>query len=148
MFLISLLPLSWFEYLVHLIFLSGVIGLVVGTFASKLPFISAYGTIVKAISCVLLVVGLFSEGYFYAAKDIIAETKKWEEKVKKSEELAREANKNLSLALVTRNNEIKSSQSYIQEQITKFSAKIDAECKVPKEALTILNESAKRPGKK
>ena len=148
MFLMSLLPLVWFEYLVHLIFVTGVIGIVVGSFASKLPFISAYGTIVKAISSLLLVVGLFSEGYFYASKDIINETKKWEEKVKKSEELAKEANKNLSLALVSRNNEIKNSQVYIQDQITKFSAKIDSECKVPKEALNILNESSKRPGKK
>ena len=65
-----------------------------------------------------------------------------------SEELAKEANKNLSLALVSRNNEIKNSQVYIQDQITKFSAKIDSECKVPKEALNILNESSKRPGKK
>ena len=59
-----------------------------------------------------------------------------------------EANKNLSLALVTRKAEIDASQKFIKDQITKFSVEIDKDCKVHPKALDIINEAAKKPGSK
>jgi hypothetical protein len=61
-FFLSFLP-DWFiTYFVHLIFGAGVIGILAGTFLSKVPFVSQYGTLIKIVSNVLFVVGLFLEG--------------------------------------------------------------------------------------
>ncbi len=49
MWMLSFIPDAWFTYAVHGIFIFGLVGYVVGAFASKLPFISTYGGIVKII---------------------------------------------------------------------------------------------------
>ena len=69
MWMLSFIPDSLIALIVHIIFAIGVIGFFVGSFASKFPFISAYGNIVKIVAGVLLVVGLYLEGVLVLNKN-------------------------------------------------------------------------------
>ena len=53
MWMLSFIPDSLIALIVHIIFAIGVIGFFVGSFASKFPFISAYGNIVKIVAGIL-----------------------------------------------------------------------------------------------
>ena len=69
MWLLSFIPDSLIASIVHIIFAIGVIGFFVGSLASILPFISAYGKIVKIVAGVLLIVGLYLEGGLSVEQD-------------------------------------------------------------------------------
>jgi D-alanyl-D-alanine dipeptidase len=71
-----------------------------------------------------------------------------EKKVAESEAKSAEANRNLSLALVTRKAEIDASQKFIKDQLGKVATQIDAQCKVDPKAVEILNQAARLGVKK
>ena len=73
---------SWISYIVHAALIAGVIGTFFGSIVARIPVINSYGAIVKTIALPLLIVAIFAEGYLFASKSWIEETKKFEEKVK------------------------------------------------------------------
>lgn len=141
MWMLSFVPAEWITLAIHAIFGIGVAGFLIGTIGSKLPFVSTYGYIVKGIAGIFLVVGLFLEGYHFASKDWLEQTKKFEEKVKIAEQQSKEANTKLSKEIADKNKTIVENQKLLQEKIKLSAPKIDAECKVAPEAVQILNEA-------
>lgn len=141
MFLLSFLSADFITYIIHSIFVIGVVGTIVGTIGSKLPFVNTYGLIIKSIAGLFLVVGLFLEGYNYASKDWLEQTKKFEEKVKIAEQQAKEANVKLGKEVAEKNKTIAENQKLLQDKIKLSAQKIDAECKVAPEAVQILNDA-------
>ena len=85
---------SWISYIVHAALIAGVIGTFFGSIVARIPVINSYGAIVKTIALPLLIVAIFAEGYLFASKSWIEETKKFEEKVKIAEQKAKHANDN------------------------------------------------------
>ena len=63
-------------------------------------------------------------------------------KIAESEAKAADANKNLSLALITRKSEIDASQKFIKDQLGKVATQIDAQCKVDPKAIELINQAA------
>ena len=62
MFLLSFIPDAWIALAVHIIFGLGIIGIIVGTVLKHIPFVNSYGKIIRAVSIVLFVSGLYFEG--------------------------------------------------------------------------------------
>lgn len=143
MWMLSFIPAEWITLAIHGIFGIGVIGLVVGAVASKIPFISSYGHIVKSVAGLFFVAGLFLEGYNFASQNWIEQTKKFEEKVKIAEQQAKDANAKLGKEIADKNKTIAENQKLLQEKIKQSAQKIDAECKVAPEAVQVLNEALK-----
>jgi len=146
-FFLSFIPAAWITFVIHAIFLTGLVGVIVGGFASKIPFISAYGTIIKAVAGILFVLGLFAEGYNFASKEWIDEAKKLEEKVRLAEEKSKEVNTQIKTVYVDRIKIVKQNQEVIKERIKEVEKIIDAKCEVAPEVISILNEAAKTPAK-
>lgn len=146
-FFLSFIPAAWITFAIHSIFIAGVVGLIVGGFASKIPFVSAYGNIVKAIAGILFVIGLFAEGYNFASQEWIEESKKFEEKVKVAEEKSKEVNTQIKTVYVDRVKVVKEQQEIVKEKIKEVEKIIDAKCEVAPEAIQILNQAAKTPVK-
>ena len=144
---LSFIPAAWITFIIHGIFIAGLIGLIAGGFASKIPFISAYGNIVKAIAGILFVVGLFLEGYNFASQEWIEESKKYEEKVKLAEEESKKANEKVKTVYIDRVKIVKEQQQIVKEKIKEVEKIIDAKCEVAPEAIQILNQAAKTPVK-
>lgn len=147
LFLLSFIPAVWLTYAIHGVFIAGVVGLIIGGFASKIPVINAYGTIVKAIAGILFVVGLFLEGYNFASQEWIEEAKKYEEKVKIAEEKSREVNTQIKTVYVDKVRVVKEQEVIVKEKIKEVEKIIDAKCEVTPESIQILNQAAKTPVK-
>ena len=134
---------SWISYIVHAVFLIGVIGTFFGSIVAKIPVIGNYGTIVKGIAAPLLLVAIFAEGYLFASKSWIEEAKKFEEKVKAAGQQAKVTNEKLGQVLNEKNNAVKQQQIVIREKIKEVQVKVNAECKIAPEVVKILNDAAK-----
>ena len=134
---------SWISYIVHAALIAGVIGTFFGSIVARIPVINSYGAIVKTIALPLLIVAIFAEGYLFASKSWIEETKKFEEKVKIAEQKAKHANDKLSQALTDKNNSVKRQQIVIQEKIKEVEVQVNAECKILPDVVKILNDAAK-----
>ena len=146
MFLLSFFS-SFLTYLIHAVFIASIVGLVVGAFASKLPFISSYGNIVKSIAGILFVVALFGEGYLYGTNDYLAKVKEFEDKVKVAEQQSKEVNTVIEKKYIDRVKTVKETQYIIQEKIKEVEKLIDAKCEVAPEAIQILNQASITPKK-
>jgi hypothetical protein len=134
---------SWISYIVHAALIAGVIGTFFGSIVARIPVINSYGAIVKTIALPLLIVAIFAEGYLFASKSWIEETKKFEEKVKVAEQKAKDANDKLGQALTDKNNSVKQQQIVIQEKIKEVEVQVNAECKILPDVVKILNDAAK-----
>ena len=134
---------SWISYIVHAVFLIGVIGTFCGSIVARIPVIGNYGAIVKGIAAPLLLVAIFAEGYLFASKSWIEETKKFEAKVKIAEQQAKDTNEKLGKALSDKNSAVKQQQIVMQEKIKEVEVKVNAECKIAPEVVKILNDAAK-----
>lgn len=134
---------SWISYIVHAALIAGVIGTFFGSIVARIPVINSYGAIVKTIALPLLIIAIFAEGYLFASKSWIEETKKFEEKVKVAEQKAKDANDKLGQALTDKNNSVKQQQIVIQEKIKEVEVQVNAECKILPDVVKILNDAAK-----
>jgi hypothetical protein len=133
---------SWMVYIVHIALVIGVIGTFFSYILYRIPFVWQYASIIKLVALPLLIISIFLEGYFYASKSWIEESKKFEEKVKVAEQQSKDANVKLDNALKDKNNAVKKQQIVIQERIKEVQVQVNADCKVSPEAVKILNDAA------
>jgi len=137
--LLSFLP-DWFvTYFVHLIFGAGVIGIVAGTFLSKVPFISQYGTLIKIVSNILFVVGLFLEGGLQtelAWREKVAEL---QAKIEIAQQQSKESNAKIEQKVADKVKTIKDNVNANRQIIEENRTSINAECKLSDTAWLLYN---------
>lgn len=143
MWILSFLP----DWIFHLIVIAGILGLLASTFFGFIPFIKQYTLPVKIVSILLLVLGVWFEGAISNNNSWLEKVRALEKKVAEAELKSSQANVALTSAIAEKNREIAKAQSQLQNKIKEVSTKIDAECKVSPEVITILNEAA-MPGPK
>jgi energy-coupling factor transporter transmembrane protein EcfT len=144
---ISFIPVAWITFVIHAVFLTGVVGLIVGGFASKIPFVSAYGNIVKAVAGILFIAGLFLEGYNFASQEWIQESERYQEQVRIAEEKSKQVNTQIQTVYRDKVKIVKEQEIVIKEKIKEVEKIIDAKCEVTPESIQILNQAAKTPVK-
>lgn len=140
--IISLIP-DWFlELLVHASFITGVVLTVVGNFADKFPFIGGYAKLAKLLGPIFLVVGIFFEGALLNEMRWRAQVEALQEKVKIAEARSSEANVQIKTVIKEKVKVVKEVQVVVKERIKEVEKRIDADCKVDPEAISILNQAA------
>ena len=139
--MLQLIPDSVFAWITTIIFFGGVLAYILSKLVSIIPFIGRYKIAVELGSIVAMILG----AYFFCGVVYRAQVADLKEKVRISEEKSRQANADLSVVIKDKNKVVREKQIVIQEKIIRDTAKIDAECRVPPEAINILNESAKTP---
>lgn len=145
--LLSLLPTEFVGLIVHLITLSGLAGLLTAFFMNVLPLADLQRNVLKIISLILLVVGIFYEGVLYNEKIWEDKVAVLEEKLKLVEEKAKNNNKEIQIKYVTKVKRVKETQYVVQEKIKEVEKVIDAKCEITPESVNILNEAARNPNK-
>lgn len=141
-FLLSFVP-NWFvEYFVHIIFGLGFSGLVTGMFLSKIPFISQYGFLIKTVSTVLLVIGIFLEGGLTTEMSYRAKIADMEAKVKIAGEQSKKENLKLEKKLNENVEFIKKKSDENKQAIESNRSSINAECKLSDTAWMLYNRSS------
>ena len=142
-YMFSLIPDSFFIWITYALFVSGLALYVASKLVAWLPLISRYKLPAELLGVVLLVVGAYFYGGYGTEKIWRERVAELEAKVAESEAKSKTANSVIQEKIVTKVKEIKVFQDRIKEVIVEKEKIIDAQCKVPPEALAILNLAAK-----
>jgi hypothetical protein len=141
-FLLSFVP-NWFiDYFVHIIFGAGVIGIIVGAFLSKVPFVSQYGFLIKIVSNILFVVGLFLEGGLQtelAWREKVADLQK---KIEIAQQQSKETNVKIEQKVTDKAKTIKDNVNANRQIIEENRIVINAECKLSDTAWLLYNSAS------
>ena len=142
MWWISFIPDALLRLFVHGIVALGLILTLGGSILNLIPVIKNYSRIIGLFGLPILCVGVFFEGGYGVEMSWRHRVEEMQAKIAESEAKAADANKNLSLALITRKSEIDASQKFIKDQLGKVATQIDAQCKVDPKAIELINQAA------
>jgi len=106
------------------------------------PWIIPYRLLLQVVSVILLVLGVYLKGGYAVEAEWRARVAELEAKVAVAEQKSKEANTQIQTVYVDRVKVVKEKQIVIQEKLKTVEVKIDANCKVVPEAISILNEAA------
>ena len=148
MWMLSFVPDSLLLWIVNTILVVGAIGSFLSFFVlhkilNKFPALAPYHLLIQIVSIVLLVAGVYLKGGYgveMAWRERVADL---EAKIKVAEAKSEQANIDLAAKQKEKVKVVKEVQVVIKEKIVQVAGKIDAECKVDPEAITIINDAAK-----
>jgi hypothetical protein len=147
MWMLSFIPDSWLVLAVHIIFGLGVLGLaltwVFGNILDHFTFISPYVKLIRSLSIVLFVSGLYFEGGIGAETEWREKVAALEEKVKIAETQSKEANIKLRAKVLEKIKIIQKNVVNNKQEINTHKVIIDSECKLNDKAIDIYNSSIK-----
>ena len=143
MWLLHLLPTSLILWIVNIAMIGGLIGILVSFFIKFIPFINIYRTPIQIVSIIIFCSGIYWYGGYTTEMIWRDEVAKMEAKVAESEAKSKKVNKVIQKVYVDRVKVIKQDVVVIQEKIREVSSTIDKDCKVPAEAVKLLNQAAK-----
>jgi hypothetical protein len=148
MWMLSFVPDSLLLWIVNTILIVGAIGSFLSFFVlhkilNKFPALAPYHLLIQIVSIVLLVAGVYLKGGYgveMAWRERVADL---EAKIKVAEAKSEQANIDLAAKQKEKVKVVKEVQVVIKEKIVQVAGKIDAECKVDPDAITIINDAAK-----
>ena len=145
MFLLHLLPDAFLIWIINILLTGGLIGMVVGFFGSKLPFVGTYARIIQIASIIAFCIGLYWKGGYSVEQDWRERVAEMEAKIKVSEEKSKEINTVIETKYRDRVKKITETKEVIVEKIKVNEKIIDAKCELDPIVISILNEAAKKP---
>ena len=145
MFLLHLLPDAFLIWIINLLLVGGLIGIVVGFFGSKIPFVSTYARMIQIASIIVFCIGLYWKGGYSVEADWRERVAEMEAKIKIAEEKSKEANVVIETKYKDRVKKITETRDIIVEKIKINEKIIDAKCELDPMVISILNEAAKKP---
>lgn len=145
MWLLHLLPDAFLIWIINLLLTGGLIGIVVGFFGSKIPFVSTYARMIQIVSIIIFCIGLYWKGGYSVEQDWRERVAEMEAKIKVSEEKSKEINTVIQTKYKDRVKKITETREVIVEKIKINEKIIDAKCEIDPMVISILNEAAKKP---
>jgi len=139
--MLGLLP-DWFW---HFLLAVSVVGIFAGTLLKFIPFVRQYAFPIRIAGIALTLLSVFMEGSMSKEAEYAAKIKDLEEKVAKAEQAADEANKNIKTKVVEKVKVVKQTRDVLVDRVIEKEKIIDADCRVPKDAIDIINEAARTP---
>lgn len=145
MWLLHLLPDTFLIWIINLLLTGGLIGIVVGFFGSKLPFVGTYARMIQIASIIIFCIGLYWKGGYSVEQDWRERVAEMEAKIKVSEEKSKEINTVIETKYRDRVKKITETKEVIIEKIKLNEKIIDGKCELDPMVISILNEAAKKP---
>jgi hypothetical protein len=143
MWFLSFLPTSFLSFLVHSMLFFGLVGYLANIFLKNIPIIKQYSVPLKIISIVLVVLGIFFEGSLMTEKSWRAKVEELEQKIAIAEVKSNETNTKIETVYVDRIETVKEIQYVTLKNIRSNSAAMDKDCKIEKNVIDLLNNSAR-----
>ena len=141
MWMLSFIPDSFITLIVHIIFGIGVVGFLIGSFASKFPFIGAYGNIIKIVAGILLIAGLYFEGGIGVENEWRSKVAEMQEKIDAAQKESTKVNVKIQERVVERVKIIKERADETNREIEAKRDAINAECKLSDDAWVLYNRA-------
>ncbi len=145
MWLLHLLPDAFLIWIINILITGGLIGMVVGFFGTKIPFVSTYARVIQIASIIAFCIGLYWKGGYSVEQDWRERVAEMEAKIKVSEEKSKEINTVIETKYKDRVKKITDTKEVIVEKIKVNEKIIDAKCELDPVVISILNEAAKKP---
>lgn len=145
MWLLHLLPDAFLIWIINILITGGLIGMVVGFFGTKIPFVSTYARVIQIASIIAFCIGLYWKGGYSVEQDWRERVAEMEAKIKVSEEKSKEINTVIETKYRDRVKKITETKEVIVEKIKVNEKIIDAKCELDPVVISILNEAAKKP---
>jgi hypothetical protein len=146
MWMLSFIPDALLVWAINAVLLVGIAGTAVSILFKLairyFPWIIPYRLLLQVVSVILLVLGVYLKGGYAVEAEWRARVAELEAKVAVSEQQSKEANTKIQTVYVDRVKVVKEQQIIIQEKLKTVEIKIDANCKVVPDAISILNEAA------
>jgi len=146
MWMLSFIPDALLIWAINAVLLIGIAGTAVSIMFKLairyFPWIIPYRLLLQVVSVILLVLGVYLKGGYAVEAEWRARVAELEAKVAVAEQKSKEANTQIQTVYVDRVKVVKEKQIVIQEKLKTVEVKIDANCKVVPEAISILNEAA------
>ena len=140
--------LNWLpDWIFHLVVIIGLLGLLGSFFFGFIPFFGRYALPIKIVSIILLLVGVWFEGGISNNNAWLEKVHELEKKVAEAEVKSAQANGKLTSIIAEKNKAIAETQATLKNKIKQFASILDTECKIPEQAISVLNEAA-MPGPK
>lgn len=144
MFLLHFLPDSFLHTVINIVLFAGLGLTVIGFFlVGWIPGLRNYKSLVQILGVVLLVAGIYWKGGYGVEMEWRGKVAELEAKLKTAEEKSVQVNTVIQEKVVTKIQKVKEVQVRNQQVIKEVEKIIDAECKVPKEAIDVLNAAAR-----
>ena len=148
MWMLSFVPDSLLFWIVNTILIVGAIGSFLSFFVlhkilNKFPALATYHLLIQIVSIVLLVAGVYLKGGYGVEMSWRERVADLEAKIKVAEAKSEQANIDLAAKQKEKVKVVKEVQVVIKEKIVQVASKIDAECKVDPDAISIINDAAK-----
>jgi hypothetical protein len=138
----SIIPDAVLNWVYWGIIAVGLTGVFAGWFGKFIPVYGRYVEYLKPVGIVLLVLGVWLRGGYDTELAWRAKVAEAEAKVVAAEAKSKETNTVIQTQYRDKVKTVKEVQIVVQERIVKEAAKMDAECKVDAEAISILNQAA------
>jgi hypothetical protein len=138
----SIIPDAILNWVYWGIIAVGLTGVVAGWLGKWIPVYGKYAGILKPIGIAVLVLGVWLRGGYDTELAWRAKVAEAEAKVVAAEAKSKETNTVIQTQYRDKVKTVKEIQVVVQERIVKEAAKMDAECKVDPEAISILNQAA------
>jgi hypothetical protein len=138
MFLISWLP----YWVFHLLLVAGILALAASFVLKFVPFVTQYKLPIQAGAVLAIIVSVWFEGGISNEEKWQARVHELELKVAESEKQSAIANGQIDNKANKKIQVVKEVQYVVQERIRTEASKIDAQCKVDANVISILNAAA------
>jgi hypothetical protein len=144
--MLSFLPDAFLVWIINIVLLAGIVGTTISILFKVairwMPWIIPYRTLLQVVSIVLLLAGVYFKGGLAIEQEWRARVKDLEAKVAIAEAQSKDANTKIEKVYIDRVKVVKDTQVVIQEKLKTVEVKVDAECKIVPEAISILNDAA------
>jgi hypothetical protein len=136
--LLTLLPV----WIIHSVLGLGVLGLLIAFFVQRIPFIKTYGYMIKIVSSILLVLGLFLQGALAYKESTALAVAKLEAKLAKAEAKSQKTNVEIVEKIVKDTEVVRVKGKTITEYVEREVVKYNNVCPLPSEVIRAHNAAA------
>ena len=136
--ILTLLPV----WIIHTVLGAGVLGLLIAFFVQRIPFIKTYGYLIKIVSSILLVLGLFLQGALAYKESTALAVAKLEAKLAKAEAKSAQTNTVIVEKIVKDTEVVRVKGKTITEYVDREVIKYNTVCPLPSEVIRAHNAAA------
>ncbi len=136
--ILTLLPV----WIIHSVLGLGVLGLLIAFFVQRIPFVKTYGYLIKIVSSILLVLGLFLQGALAYKESTALAVAKLEAKLAKAEAKSAQTNTVIVEKIVKDTEVIRTKGKTITEYVDREVVKYNNVCPLPTEVIRAHNAAA------
>ena len=145
LWILQFLPDELILLVCNTVLILGIVITVLASFLRMIPFVNIYRLPLQILGIVLLVTGVYFRGGYAIEMEWRERVREMEAKVAEAEKKSAQTNTVIKKVYVDRVKKIRQTSVVYRDQIKEVEKVIDRDCRVPPEALRILNDAARTP---